>query len=369
MHPCFRDADYTTCPGLDFCLARFLRKGQHSSGETPSQPSRREQPDRSVASRLVWYVRIDKKTRIRIRAEYGTPEFESEYQAALRGEVIRTKGKFTASSLGWLVERYRESAAWSGLSQATRRQRENILKHILAMAGMQPINRIDRKAIVAGVDRRRSHPNAAGHFVKTMRGLFRWAVASDFAAADPTIGVKPPRPRTDGFHVWTEEECAAYEQRWPLGTREYVAFAVLLYTGLRRGDAVRLGRPHVRNGVARIRTEKTGETVTIPLLAPLQAALDAGPIGELTFISGDRGKPLTKAAFGTWFGQACQAAGVPGRAHGLRKAGATRAAENGATVAQLEALFGWRGGGMASLYTRKANRERLAMDAADKLLR
>jgi hypothetical protein len=35
--------------------------------------------------RLVWYVRRDKGPRIRIRAEYGTPEFEVEYQAALAG--------------------------------------------------------------------------------------------------------------------------------------------------------------------------------------------------------------------------------------------------------------------------------------------
>jgi hypothetical protein len=54
-------------------------------------------------------------------------------------------------------------------------------------------------------------------------------------------------------------------------------------------------------------------------------------------------------------------------AHGLRKNAATRAAENDATEAELEAMFGWRGGRMASLYTRAANRERLAIGAGDKL--
>ena len=32
---------------------------------------------------------------------------------------------------------------------------------------------------------------------------------------------------------------------------------VLLFTGLRRGDAVILGRQHVRDGVATLRTEKS----------------------------------------------------------------------------------------------------------------
>ena len=42
---------------------------------------------------------------------------------------------------------------------------------------------------------------------------------------------------------------------------------------------------------------------------------------------------------------------------------ATRAANAGATVAQLEAIFGWTGGTIASLYTRAADRERLAREA------
>jgi hypothetical protein len=60
---------------------------------------------------------------------------------------------------------------------------------------------------------------------------------------------------------------------------------------------------------------------------------------------------------------------VPGSAHGLRKAGATCAAENGATVVQLEAIYGWTGGKMASLYTRQADRAKLPREAMGKLRR
>jgi hypothetical protein len=61
--------------------------------------------------------------------------------------------------------------------------------------------------------------------------------------------------------------------------------------------------------------------------------------------------------------------GVAKSAHGVRKIGATRAPENGATVAELEAIFGWQGGGMASSYTRAADRARLAKGAITKLAR
>ena len=77
---------------------------------------------------------------------------------------------------------------------------------------------------------------------------------------------------------------------------------------------------------------------------------------------------MTKEAFANWFREACRKAVVAGSPHGLRKAAATRAADNGATEAQLEAIFGWRGGHMASLYTRAANRAKLAREAASKLM-
>jgi integrase len=144
---------------------------------------------------------------------------------------------------------------------------------------------------------------------------------------------------------------------------------VLLYSGLRRGDAVRFGRQHVRNGIGKIKTEKSGYTVevTLPILPVLQRTLDAGPIGELTFICGARGQPFTKESFGNEFREASKAAGVPGSAHGVRQIAATRAANAGATVPELEAIFGWKGGRMAALYTQSADRERLSKGAINKL--
>jgi integrase len=186
---------------------------------------------------------------------------------------------------------------------------------------------------------------------------------------DPTAGVNnPTRKEGPGFKLWSEAEMAAYEARWPIGTRQRVWLDVLAYTGLRRGDAVRLGRQHFRNGIAKLKTEKTGIEVTLPILPILQCTLDAGPCGDLTFIVGASGKPLTKEAFGNLFRKACNAAGVSGSAHGVRKIAATRAAENGATVSQLKAIFGWTDDAMPSLYTREADRVRLAKEGIAKLV-
>jgi integrase len=320
--------------------------------------------------KTVWYVRIDKGPRIRLRAKYGSPEWDGEYQAALSGAPRVAKGAPAVGTLAWLLDRYRETSDWTGLSPATRRQRENIFMQVLEMAGHQPYAKISTATIVVGRERRAKTPAQARNFLDAMRGLFKWAADAKFVRVDPTLGVKnPPRKKGAGFRPWTEDDIAAYEARWPLGTRQRVWLDVLAYTGLRRGDAVRLGRPHVRDGVATITTEKSqGEvTVTLPILPVLQRTLDIGPCGDLTFIAGERGLPFAKESFGTLFKAACRAAGVPGSAHGVRKIAATRAANEGATVAQLEAIFGWTGGTMATLYTRGADRKRLAREAMHKL--
>ena len=319
---------------------------------------------------MVWYVRIGKGKRIRLRANPGTPDFRLEYEAAVTGAPKTQKGAPETGTLAWLIARYRETTAWAGLSAATRRQRDNIFLHVMETAGTTRLVHVGRAAIVSGRERRASTPAQARNFLDAMRGLFRWSAEAGLVKADPTLSVKNPRrPQGSGFPVWTEDDVEKYEARWPIGTKERVWLDVLLYTGLRRGDAVKLGRQHVREGVATLRTEKSqgGVTVVLPILPVLAETLEAGPCGDLTFIAGERRQPLTKESFGNAFREACEKAGVGKSAHGVRKIAATRAANHGATVAQLEAIFGWSGGGMASLYTRMADRERLARDAMHKL--
>lgn len=298
--------------------------------------------------KTIWYYRQGKGPRTRIHAEFGTPEFMDEYQRAATGADPKRSGEAKGGTLQWLYDRYRESGAWADLSVATRRQRENIFAGVMKNAGSEPFRAITRKALEKGKDSRRQTPSQARNFLDAMRGLFRWALANEHVTVDPTYGVTNPKKRLgEGFPAWTEDDVSRFEHQWPQGTRQYVWLQVLLYTGLRRGDAVRLGRQHVRSGVAALKTEKSGFRieVSIPLLPVLQGALERGPCGDLSFICCERGQPLTKESFGNMFSAACREAGIEKSAHGVRKIGATRAAENGATVAELEAIFGWNGGG------------------------
>lgn len=323
--------------------------------------------ERTRHGKLVFYYRQGKGARVRLPA-LNAPEFAEAYRAALAGEAPKVKPVPGAGSLHWLVARYRDASAYRSLSAATRRQRDNIFKGVLETAGHVQFASITRKKIVEGRDDRSSTPAQARNFLDAMRGLFRWALEAELIGVDPTAGVKnPARPKTGGFKAWTEDDVIAYEKRWPAGTKERVWLHVLLYTGLRRGDAVILGKQHVRDGVATLRTEKTWTEVNIPILPDLEQTLATGPTGDLAFICGERGQPLTKESFGNVFRAACNAAGVSKSAHGVRKIGATRAAEAGVTVRELEALFGWTGGTMASHYTKTADRKHLARQASEKI--
>jgi integrase len=118
--------------------------------------------------------------------------------------------------------------------------------------------------------------------------------------------------------------------------------------------------------------EKGDETieVTFPMLDVLRRTLEVGQIGTETYIATRQGKPMTKESIGNLFKEKCVAAGLVNRsAHGLRKAAATVAAENGATEAELDAIFGWTDRRMASHYTKKVNHKKLAYGGAAKLER
>jgi hypothetical protein len=83
------------------------------------------------------------------------------------------------------------------------------------------------------------------------------------------------------------------------------------------------------------------------------------------------GKPFSSGnSFGNWFAKRVAEAGLPDvcMPHGLRKVGAVRAAENGATEQQMMAIFGWDSPKLAAHYAKKANQKKLAGAAMHKLI-
>jgi integrase len=311
----------------------------------------------------VFYVWRRPGPQIRLREPYGTRAFWAEYRAALYGEAKPVRSaKDEAGSLSAMIAAYRRSPAWARLAETTRKGRGNMLDRIAAKAGDMAIEDVDQKMVAAGRDAM-SGPGAAKCFIDTLRGFYKWAIEAGHVDDDPTQAVKRPSVTSDGYETWTDADIAAYEARWPMGTSERLWLALLLYTGLRRSDAIRLEHGNIRGECIETVTQKTGTPVILPLHPELKAVLDATPLGERSFIG------LHVDTFAKRFRKACDAAGVSKSAHGLRKAAAVRLAEAGATVLELNAWFGWEGGKEALRYTAKSDRAKLARSGMERLRR
>jgi integrase len=200
--------------------------------------------------------------------------------------------------------------------------------------------------------------------------MFGWALEETppLVKYNPVRDVRRVENVTDGFHTWTIDEVRQFEDRHPIGTQARLALALLLFTGVRRGDLVELGPKNVRNGWLRFVPNKTrykrATETAKPVLEILTRIIEASPRGLTHYLVTQYGKPFTDNGFGNWFRDLCNEAGLPHcTAHGLRKCGASLAAENGTTVNQLMAIYDWSTPAQAKVYTDKADRMRLAGEA------
>lgn len=325
--------------------------------------------DRHKKRIRIYFRRAGK--RIRLRSEPGTPEFDEEYKAALHGLKRETSVSEITSpvdgSLASLVNKYFESATFKRLAKDTRSQRINILNDICQKHGSKPYAHMEDRHVRMIRDEKVETPGTARNRVNFLRYLFKWAIEEKLVRQNPAIGVRHFQMATEGFHTWTTEEVRQFEAFYPIGTKERLAMSLLLYLGVRRSDVVRLGPRMETDGGSRIRfTEMKGRDRKIKqhelmILPELRRVLDNSSLGNDTYLVTKFGKPWIKESFSNWFSEACERAGLPKcSAHGLRKAGATIAAENGATEMELMAIFGWSSPQQAAVYTRKANRARLA---------
>lgn len=303
-----------------------------------------------------------------------SPTFMAAYEAAMAGEAqtveigaTRTKpGTVNAAIVG-----YFQSTSFLSLKPSTRATYRGILERFRAEHGEKRIALLERRHIDKIIAGKASTPTAANNLLKVLRALLDFAVSEGMRPDNPALGAKGIKVRSEGFLVWGEAEIAAYRNHHPLGTRARLAFELLLNTGQRRSDIVRMGRQHIRDGVLSIRQQKTGTLIEIPVLPELQAAIEAMPSTEhLTFLVTEHGKAFTAAGFGNWFRDMCSEAGIAKgyAAHGLRKAAATLHADSGATAHELMAWFGWKTLKEAERYTRAADRKRLARGMVRKLL-
>jgi integrase len=241
--------------------------------------------------------------------------------------------------------------------------RRGILERFRAAYGDRPFALLPAEWIEALLDAK--PPHAARSWLVTLRSLCQFAVKRNWLRADPTRDIKRRAIKGDGFHTWTDHEIAQFEAHHPIGSKPRLALALLLYTAQRRGDVIKMGRQHMKDGVLTVKQQKTGVTLAIPVHPELRAVLDATPSAHLTFLVTATGKPYGGNALSEQFRNWCDAAGLPQRCkpHGLRKAACRRLAEHGCGAPEIASISGHATLKEVQRYITAADQARLARNA------
>jgi integrase len=326
--------------------------------------------DRHGKARL--YFRRAGFKRVALPGPKGSDAFLQKYAEVLAATNIMPVAigsRAVPGSIDAAVAAFYQSHAFLKNKPITQRSTRNILEALRVKDGGKRIATLERRHIVTMLAEKQGKPAAQSNWLKGLRMLLAFAVETGMRSDNPAIGIKLETSKSDGWHSWTDAEIGQFEAAHSIGTRERLAFALLLYTAQRRSDVVALGPAKLCNGVLHLTQSKTGANVIIPMVVPLAEVIAATPTGVKTFLVTDKGKPFTSATFGNWFRGACRAAGLPHcSAHGLRKAFIRRMAEAGCSEDLIASVSGHKNMQEIRTYTQGANKARMAQMAMTQTL-
>lgn len=331
-----------------------------------------EDTDRHGNVRL-YYRRHGRK--VRLRGPAGSPEFLTDYKEAAAGILEATKkeqgvGHVVPRSIRWLCVQYYKSAMFRELDPRTQKVRRAILERFCQHKGDgdKPFGLLLPRHVRVRRDEMSDRPEAANGMVKALRQLYRFALRYDHHDDNPAEKVEYLKGNPDGFHSWSLEEIAIFEEAHPIGTQARLALALAIYTGQRRSDLVQFGRQHVRDGWL-VFTQHKGRNrnpvrMEIPIIPELQRIIDQTTTGDFAFLVTAFKRPFTSNGFGNRFRKWCDEAGLKDcSVHGLRKAAAARLAELGCTEQEIMAITGHRTSKEVTRYTRAASQKTRAESA------
>jgi len=340
---------------------------------------------------------------IAIKAPINSPEFYAEYSRAIA--IQEAKGKPLTSSMNiqdtvnWIYAEYLKSPEWKELrpvSQSGKRGRLNEIMDVVSpnqtlnsqelKFGALEYLLLGRKHILElrKFKYEQGFSAAANNWVKDLAAMFHWAElqqVADGSFRNPATEIKKFK-EGKGHHTWTEEEQRQFEEYWPVGTMQRLAYALMKYCGARVSDAYTLGLSNEVDNTLTWKPFKGKEEyqdgeedenalmVELPIHSELRKAIDACPSGNLVYCATSFGTPFkNKKSFSMWFVKARKKARLPKACvpHGLRKVAAKNLAEMGATEYQLMSVMGWTKPDMARVYTEKANRGKMAASAMHSL--
>ena len=309
-----------------------------------------------------------RKVDVYLPGPYGSPAFRAAYEAALEGTRIAAP-RAQGGTVAFLIESYLASTAFQNLAQTTRTGKRNRLDWIKQSIGEGRYASLQPHHIEALMSKK-SGPSAANCLRKDLSQLFRFAAKRfGYKGENPATLADLHKERSGGYHTWTDDEIEAFRAKFPTRTKARLALEIFLGTGAARQDAAALTRANIRGLRLFYRRGKTGQEVDLPIVPELARELGYLPPEQMMLLAhGERAKAYSATPLGNWFKGRCKEAGLPHcTTHGLRKAGARRLAEAGATEWEVMAFLAHRTAKEASRYTAAANRSILTTSGMARL--
>jgi hypothetical protein len=137
-----------------------------------------------------------------------------------------------------------------------------ILEPLVEVHGHKPVALLERRHINQWRDARGETPGMVNMVVKVMRLVLSYAVENEYRRDNPAQRIK--LFKLGEHRSWTDEECAAFEARWPSGTMQRRAYMLAKYTSQRCSDIARMTRAHRKDGEIRVvQQQKTGTPLWI----------------------------------------------------------------------------------------------------------
>jgi integrase len=206
-----------------------------------------------------WQKDRDGKRRVRFRRRgvsvylAGIPwsgDFMRQYATALetdqqRRTTIGASKRTLPGSFSALCVSYYGSPEFRGLKASTQRVRHNILERFRAEHGHRLLKDLQITHVRSIIGAKAGTPEAANNLLKILRVVLNFAVAEQMIASNPALVVKRYKKRGEGIHIWSEAERAQFEARHPIGSKARLALELLLTSGQRRSDVVKMGWQHI----------------------------------------------------------------------------------------------------------------------------
>ena len=299
---------------------------------------------------------------------YGSPAFRAAYEEAIEGARVSSP-RAQGGTVAFLIEGYLDSGAYRNLAESTRADKRGRLDWIKQSIGDGRYARLQPRHVEA-LMAKKGGPSAGNRVKKDLSQLFRFAAKRfGYQGQNPAALADRYKVKTGGYHTWTDEEIEVFRTKFPTRTKARLALEIFLGTGAARQDAAALTRANIRGPRLFYRRGKTGQEVDLPILPELAKELAHLPPEQMMILAhGEEAKAYTTESLGNWFRDRCAEAGLPQCSpHGLRKAGARRLAEAGATEWEVMAFLAHRTAKEASRYTAAANRSKLTTSGMARL--